>query len=397
MDTIPICLFSEGKRYWHVFCPICDEFERRKKDIWYLTASQDDPVFSYNYKYVHAQFIGEGNRAISKMNLIKASIVVSTTPGLNVFQWKRSKGVKYYVHIPHQSSDITIYRMFGLDFYDAVLLSGQYQIDQIRRLEKIRNIPSKELLLTGIPYMDKLMERIKVKSEVSPQKEKVVLLAPSWGKSSILGLYGSSIIEQLINTGFIIIIRPHPQSFISEAKLINDLMAEFPETEKLKWNRDPDNFDVLNHADILISDFSAVLFDFSLVFNKPIIYTEPNFDKSPYDCSWDEQELWTFETLPKIGKVLNKESFQDVGNLINECLAGSDAEEMARNRDFARQQTWCNIGRGAEKTVDYLLAKYEEICKVDQQEKKINDYHKNKNQKRRGDVKRYKRKKAISE
>ena len=73
-STMPICIFSEGKRYWNVFSPICDEFEKRQKDIWYLTASSDDPALSKDYKYVHPKFIGEGNKALSKMNLIKADI-----------------------------------------------------------------------------------------------------------------------------------------------------------------------------------------------------------------------------------------------------------------------------------------------------------------------------------
>ena len=32
-----------------------------------------------------------------------------------------------YVHIPHSVDDMMVYRMFGLDFYDAVLLSGEFQ------------------------------------------------------------------------------------------------------------------------------------------------------------------------------------------------------------------------------------------------------------------------------
>ena len=144
-DTMPICIFSEGKRYWHIFKPVCDEFEKRGKDIWYLTATDDDPALTAGYKHIHPEFIGEGNKAISKMNLAKATLVLSTTPSLDVYQWKRSKNVKYYVHILHMPNDVTTYKMLGLDFYDAVLLSGQYQADEIRRLEKIREIPAKEL------------------------------------------------------------------------------------------------------------------------------------------------------------------------------------------------------------------------------------------------------------
>ena len=365
-DNMPICIFSEGKRYWNVFSPICDEFEKRQKDIWYLTASQDDPALSADYKYVHSQFIGEGNKAISRMNLIKADIVLSTTPSLDVFQWKRSKGAKYYVHIPHMPCDIDSYRMFGLDFYDAVLLSGQHQADRLRKLEEVRNLPQKELKLVGIPYMDKMKERLDnyVAPEGSDDKDPVVLLAPSWGKSGILSIYGAPFIDLLLKTPYKIIIRPHPQSFTSEKELMDSLMEKYPETDRLKWNRDPDNFDVLNEADILISDFSGVLFDYSLVYNKPVIYTETeDFDNSPYDNAWLDEELWSFKILPSIGRKLTKDNFENIGSLIDECIHGSDKDSLAKGRDEARSKTWCNMGHGAEKVADYLIEKHGELIK----------------------------------
>ena len=242
---------------------VLDEFEKRGKDIHYLTASPDDPALTSDYKHVHAEFIGEGNKAISKMNLINADLVLSTTPSLDVFQWKRSKTASYYVHLPHMPNDITTYKMFGLDFYDAVLLSGSYQEDEIRRLESMRSIPAKEIVLTGIPYLDKMKERLDSTSRDDiTEKERTVLLAPSWGSNGILTAYGASFIESLIKTDYRIIIRPHPQSFTSEKDLIDRLMKQFPESDRLRWNRDSDNFDVLNEADILISDFSGVIFDF---------------------------------------------------------------------------------------------------------------------------------------
>ena len=369
-STMPICIFSEGKRYWNVFSPICDEFEKRQKDIWYLTASSDDPALSKDYKYVHPKFIGEGNKALSKMNLIKADIVLATTPGLDVYQWKRSKGVKYYVHIPHMPGDIDSYRMLGLDFYDAILLSGQHQADRIRKLESIRGIPEKELKLVGIPYMDKMKERLDsyTAPEGSKKKEPVVLLAPSWGEFGILSIYGAPFIDLLIKTGYKVIIRPHPQSFTSEKDLMDSLMKKYPETDRLKWNRDPDNCDVLNESDILISDFSGVLFDFSLVYNKPVIYTETSdFDNSPYDNAWLDEEMWSFKILPSIGRKLTRDNFENIGALIDECINGSGGESLAKGRDEARSQTWCNIGHGAEKTADYLISKLEELTKKEKE------------------------------
>ena len=359
---IPICIFSEGKRYWNVFKPVLDEFEKRRKDIHYLTASPDDPALTSDYKHVHAEFIGEGNKAISKMNLINADLVLSTTPSLDVFQWKRSKTASYYVHLPHMPNDITTYKMFGLDFYDAVLLSGSYQEDEIRRLESMRSIPAKEIVLTGIPYLDKMKERLDSTSRDDiTEKERTVLLAPSWGSNGILTAYGASFIESLIKTDYRIIIRPHPQSFTSEKDLIDRLMKQFPESDRLRWNRDSDNFDVLNEADILISDFSGVIFDFALVFNKPVIYTEPVNDWSQYDCSWDTEELWTYKILPRIGRKLTKDNFGSIGSLIEDCISGGDSKDLAAGRDLAREQTWCNIGQGSVKVADYLINKHSEL------------------------------------
>ncbi|MBR0101310.1 MAG: CDP-glycerol--glycerophosphate glycerophosphotransferase, partial [Treponema sp.] len=41
---IPFVIFSDHKRYWNVFKPICDEFERRGVNLVYWTASSDDPA-----------------------------------------------------------------------------------------------------------------------------------------------------------------------------------------------------------------------------------------------------------------------------------------------------------------------------------------------------------------
>ena len=361
-SNMPICIFSEGKRYWNIFRPICDEFEKRGKDIYYLTASPDDPALTSDYKYVHAEFIGEGNKAVSRMNLVKADIVLSTTPGLDVYQWKRSKSADYYVHILHMPNDITTYKLLGVDFYDAILLSGKYQEDEVRQLEKIRGIPSKELVLTGIPYLDEMKKRLdNTKSESKTDKKPTVLLAPSWGNNGILTAYGAPIIEYLLKTPYNIIIRPHPQSFTSEKELMDSLMEQFPESDRLKWNRDTDNFNVLNEADILISDFSGVVLDFSLVFNKPIIYTEPSMDWSQYDCSWLDDELWMYKILPHIGRKLSKDNFDNIGSLIENCLNGKDSKDLAAGRDLAREQTWCNMGEGAVKVTDYLLNKHAEL------------------------------------
>ena len=190
-----------------------------------------------------------------------------------------------------------------------------------------------------------------------------MLLAPSWGDTAILSRYGGKIIEQLLKTDHNIIIRPHPQSKKSEKELLDRLMAEFPDSDRLQWNFDNDNYEVLKRSDILISDFSGVIFEFSLVYDKPVIYTSPDSDWAQYDQWWLDDELWTFKTLPKLGAELTRESFGQLPEIISNCL---NNPVYAENREEARRETWVNRGKGAEKAAQYLIDKVQELTKKEE-------------------------------
>ena len=354
--TIPYVIFTDDKRYWNIFGPICREFDKRGVPVVYMTPSPDDPGLKEEFQHVKTQFIGEGNKAFAKMNLLNADVVLATTPGLDVYQWKRSKDVKYYVHILHAVND-AMYRMFGLDYFDSILLSGPFQEGQLRELEQKRNLPAKEMVVVGQPYMDGLYERIQTAPPLE-NHETTILLAPTWGQSGILSRYGSKAIRALLDTGYHIVVRPHPQSFASEKELMEKLQKEFPDSEQLEWNRDNDNFEVLRRSDLMISDFSGVIFDFALAFDKPIIYADTSYDKSPYDSCWLDEEMWTFTILPRMGRQLTEENLPHIKEVIDSCMHD---EKYRQGRDEARAEAWNYIGQSTVRTVDYLIAKREEL------------------------------------
>ena len=354
---LPFVIFADHKRYWNVFKPICDEFERRGRELSYWTASPDDPALDVPYQHVRCEFIGEGNKAFARLNMMNASVVLATTPGLDVLQWKRSKDVDWYVHTLHAVGSAAGYRMFGLDYYDAVLLSGDFQVKEIRTLEQLRGLPPKDLQIVGCTYLDVMADRLK--GLEAPHNERpCVLLAPSWGASSILSVYGSKIIDALLATGYEIVIRPHPQSMTAEKELLDSLMAAYPNSNDLSWNFDNDNFAILNRADIMISDFSGVVFDYALVFDKPVIFTQSTFDDSVYDAAWLEEPLWKFSVYPTLGVELSEAQFPQMREVIDQVIAD---EGLAEGRERAREQAWAYRGESVERTVDYLIAKYDEL------------------------------------
>ena len=359
-SNLGIVIYSDSKRYWNVFRPIAEEFEKRKLPLVYYTQSKDDPALSKKYGHVKAEFIGEGNRAFAKLNFLNADICLSTTPGLDVLQWKRSKNCKWYVHIPHSLDEMMGYRMFGLDYYDAVLLTGDFQGGYIRRLEKMRNLPQKELVTVGYPPMDEQKNRLDslqndTVTERSRSDETTILVAPSWGKGAILSKFGSEFLSAVQKTGFKIIVRPHPQTVTSEKEMLDALMKEFPESERFKWNFDNDNFACMNEASLLITDFSGIIFDFALLFDKPLIYADTEFDSGIYDAAWfKDEKLWRFKILEKIGLPLKTEDFANMKTVIENALRDTS---LKAGRDAARNEAWMYRGESAKRIADYLIEK----------------------------------------
>ena len=354
---IPILIFTDDKRYWEMFRPICDLFEGAEKEIHYWTCSEDDPALSMDYTFVKTEYVGNINAASFRLNRLNAKICLTTTPGLGVYQWKRSRSTDWYVHLMHGAGDALCYKMFGLDEFDAVLTVGSHQADEIRKLESVWHDKPKEIVLVGEPHMDFLAK----KSEKNGKKETdefCVLVAPSWGRDAILNKYGDRMIEALLNTDYSIIIRPHPQSFTSEKEMLDRLMNKFPNSERLKWDLSNDNFASLRESDIMISDFSSVIWDYVLVFDKPIIYADVSFDPTPYDLAWVKEERWDLRVLPQVGTELVEDEIDSIGNVIA-CIILKDEFEDGRKR--IREEAWANRGESAQAVFDYLIKKYDSI------------------------------------
>lgn len=357
-------IFADDKRYWNIFKPICDEFEKRKAECHYLTASEDDPALSEKYEYVKCSFIGKGNKAYARMNMLNAGICLSTTPGLEVYQWKRSRNTDYYVHIMHEVGGLALYKMFGMDFYDAVLLTGSALEPELRELEQLRSLPPKEVAVVGSTYMDELLKKHKEfnnQSEETLGNKPRVLIAPSWGEMGLLKRFGRELLLPLYESDYDITIRPHPQSYISEKQLLTQLTEEFPEKGNWHWNRDNDNFAALENSDILISDFSGIIFDYALVFEKPVIFSYYDFDFSRYDACWIDHPTFRDEVQPKLGLSITKEDVPNICGLIDDVLSGSGTKAALES---AKNLCWENIGHSAETVVDWLISKQGELRKV---------------------------------
>jgi hypothetical protein len=358
----PCVVYSEGAQYWNVFKPVLDEFEKREISLVYYTSSRDDPVFSRKYRFVKSEFIGEGNTAFARLNFLSAEILLMTTPGLDVYQLKRSKTVGHYAHILHMPNDSATYRLFGLDYFDSVLLTGDYQADDIRFLETLRRTKRKELVTVGCTYLDVYAEKIRELNTPRPDISSVrassvpgdftVLVSPSWGKSGLLLRYGEALLDPLVKTGKHVIIRPHPQSKKTESEMLIRLKKRYGVYPSVEWDFENENIISLSRADIMVSDFSGIIFDFIFLCDKPILYASAGMDMRPYDASDLNHELWQMKALRESGVELREEDFPRIGEVIQGAAEDPSLKEARRR---AKNTAWQYPGEAGKRAADFIL------------------------------------------
>ena len=343
MKGSDLTFYAESAAYWMTFKPILEALEKRGIKSTYLTSAQDDPVFSCGLSCVSARFIGKSNTAYTALGFLQTKVFVLTTPGIDVLQIRRSPGVKRYVHVVHAVGDIHTYKLFSFDYYDAVFCSGPAQAKSLRALESLRRTRPKDLVLLGCPYLDELVKRAQQAPEPEPN---TVVVAPTWGKNGLLTLTGSLIPRMLAEAGFHVILRPHPQSFVSEIDLMHKLAQELSDCRQIEWDRNPDGFASLSRAKLMVSDISGVIFDFAFVFLRPVVSVGAGPVKDGFEA-WDiPHPAWEMSALDDLGRRIMPGEENKICQAVKELLA---PESTARDKILAiRSASIVNFGTAAE-------------------------------------------------
>ena len=108
---------------------------------------------------------------------------------------------------------------------------------------------------------------------IDKNEKKTILLAPSWGTDNILESIGESLIDAIILKDYILIIRPHPIFFIEKKDIIKKLREKCDNINIFLENSTDDDSSFFK-ADIMISDYSGVAFEFAFLREKPILFID---------------------------------------------------------------------------------------------------------------------------
>jgi hypothetical protein len=350
-----ILLFSEGANYEATFRPLVDAFLARGRPIVYVTLDGADPILSMRHERLDARCVGKGMFAYARLGHVQARLMLATTPNIGApgSPMARSKGVETLVHVCHAVSGLGNYHKHSLDFYDAVLSPGDFMLGEVRHLEQLRGLKPKACVTVGLPYLDFMAARAQRKPGRSDPP--VVLVAPSWGVKNFLRYTGSGVVHDLARAGFDVILRPHPQSWMSQAEECEALARELAVHPNVVVDRAVDGSASLQRADVLVSARSAVRFDFAFLHEKPVVSVRIPFPADhPYEFAFLGR-TWEDDAETHLGPVVDPgEAKAGIVDLVRQAL-DRRPERIAE----LRAQSVGHWGTSSERIVDWCVARLE--------------------------------------
>lgn len=273
-----VVFYSESQAYWVHFDQIINYLTNTyKQPITYLTSQIDDPIFKLNNPSVKAFYIGSGLIRTLLFKSINARLMILTMPDLEKYHLKRSVNPVHYVYVFHSLvSTHMIYRKGAFDHYDTVLCGGPHHEAEIRETEQLYQLKAKNLVPHGYGRLDTIAEYKQNKLEIAQKlNDKVnVLIAPSWGKDNILASVGEKLIQVLLDNNFTVTIRPHPHALIIDRPTVDKLTEKYQSHPDFVFESNVASFESLVNADVLVTDWSGVAFDYAFGLERPVIFID---------------------------------------------------------------------------------------------------------------------------
>ena len=354
VKELPNLVFqSEGGKYWQVFQPVLKALDKYDIKYGFVTPDKNDPVFTAGLKNVVSVCPGKELMTLSYMNNIKAKVVVSTTPQLDVYMLRRSKHVQKYVHLFHAPADIGMYEMYAFDYYDTLLCTGPYQKEAIRSIEKNRHEKAKELLDTGCTYYDYMLEELK-KLPQKPDESLTILYAPAWGERSSVVKYGTAVIDRLVEAGVRVIFRPHPQMYVSDKETIQAVEEKIKGNSLIELDRNRTAAASMARSHAMVTDISGVIFDYAFLFERPIFLVNAEYNLGGYDViDIDGGRVWDLDKSREITRIIAPEEVPNLASIVKSEIDNADAYRDKIRR--IKTEEIYNFGHAGEAAAKQLV------------------------------------------
>jgi YidC/Oxa1 family membrane protein insertase len=332
-----IVFYAENAGYFAYLEGLVNELvDRRGGEVCYVTSDPDDPLLSDHRGGLHVFYL----RTLLPyfMILVNCRVFVMTLTDLHRYHLKRSMHAVHYLYVFHSPvSTHMMYRAGAFDHYDSILCVGPHHIEEIGAYEKLRGLSPKQLVPAGYYRLERIHgEYHKQKTPVPDSSWKAtILVAPSWGEHNLLRSCGAELIRPLLEGGYRVIVRPHPETVRRESELLAHLDRAFAGHDGYNMERSVRTDDSLLAADLLVCDLSGVALEYALGTERPVLFVDvpPKVRNPEYaDLGREPIELALRE---EIGELVPPDDLAGVAERVDRILSRRDQyrDKLAALRD----------------------------------------------------------------
>ena len=358
-----LVFYSEGGGFYKYFKGMIEYvLEHSDVTIHYVTSDPEDPIFTMGEPRIVGYYIGD-MKLITLMMKLDADMVVMTMPDLETYHIKRSlvrKDVEYIYTDHGVSSDNMTLRPHALDHFDTLFCVGPHQMEEARAAEEVYGLKPRRLVQVGYGLLDEMTEAWE-KKDKTPNSKKTILIGPSWQTDNIMDSCLDKLIEEFSRLNCRIIIRPHPQYVRLYGEKIEGLLARYRDRigEDFEIQTDFSSTDTVYNADLLVTDWSNVGYEFALSTYKPVLYI--NTPMKVMNPQYKDIPVVPFDIRirAQLGGELELDELDRAGEVAARLL--ENPEEFREIIKNVKEKEIYNLGHGAEAAGRYLVRRIEGI------------------------------------
>ena len=319
-----IVVYSETGQDWHQFSGLIDELNGPLgRKVCYVTSDRADPGLERRHENYRALCIPEGLFLTIFFQVNQSDLFVLTMMDLQNLQLKRSLHPVHYVYLFHSmGSTHMVDNENSFDHYDSLFCTGPHQVREIRKREELKGLPAKHIFDYGHPRLEQVIEEGRAwRSGKGPEDPVSVLIAPTWGDTSIFNTCGRELIAVLLEAGYRVIMRPHYQSNRRTPEVIAAVRGAFEGHERFEYvDRMGETASILG-SDILVSDWSAMALEYSMGLEKPVLFIDvPRRIRNP---NWRELGIEPIEASirSEVGEIVAPGRLEEAPGAVERLLA----------------------------------------------------------------------------
>ncbi|MCH7507905.1 MAG: CDP-glycerol glycerophosphotransferase family protein [Proteobacteria bacterium] len=319
-----IVIYSESGQDWRQFSGLIGHLNQNLGcKTCYVTSDKSDPGLSHVAENFHAIYLPESLFRTIFFQVNQSDVFVLTMMDLGNMQLKRSLHPVHYVYLFHSmGSTHMVDNENSFDHYDSLFCAGPHQVAEIRRREEIKHWPAKHLFDYGHPRLEEVIDLGRAyRLEKHAGDPRTVLIAPTWGDTSIFNTCGRELIAVLLDAGYHVIMRPHHQSTRQTPQVIAALRDRYAAHQRFEYVDRMDETDSILRSDILVSDWSAMAMEYAMGLEKPVLFIDvPRRIRNP---NWKELGIEPVEASIRrqVGEILSPQSLDQAPAAIERLLA----------------------------------------------------------------------------